>query len=270
MRCFIVLLLLAGTAHADLEADARKVLDGQLKTIRTGDEAAFRALFDPDAIVVGYKPDEPGKELSDLYFVADLFGGSPHTSLRKLAVKSIGGVGGDAKAMWFTAEITASAHIPEPGFGASNETITFRLSELATFDGKAWKIVAAAVDLPSTPRGSAGSEFTGATVAGPLTAMLAAPATTAAALRADAFVIGTDKAERGIGPAAKKLLAKWSKLELAIEGKPREVRTATWGFAQAHVAWKQKTKTVYMSALVIAVPKPDGTWTPVGLHYSGE
>ncbi len=264
MKCLVVVALLATVAHADPKADAKKLVSEQLKVIEGGGDDALRALFEPDAIVVGYKLDEPGKELSSLYFVANMFGGSPHTELKKLALKSISTAGGDAKALWFTAEVTARAHIPEPGFGATNETVVLRLSELVV-NGK---IVAAALDKAHTPGNYAGGELAGTTEAGPLTAMLTAPTTTATALASDAFVIGTDTGERGIGAAAKKMLAKWDKLELAIDGKPREVRTATWGFAQARVAWKKKKETVHMNAMVIAVAKPDGTWMPVGLHYS--
>ena len=50
-------------------------------------------------------------------------------------------------------------------------------------------------------------------------------------------MFGTEEGERGVGLAAsKKLVTSWSKLSLAVDGKPREVRTATWGYAAANVA----------------------------------
>ena len=103
-----------------------------------------------------------------------------------------------------------------------------------------------------------------------LTTLLATPGPTAALLAADpaVFVVGTDKGERATGKAAAKLLATWARLTLAIEGTPREVRTARWGFAQAHVTWTKGTTLRRMNALIIALPQPDGTWKPVGLHYT--
>ena len=264
MRCLLIIAVLASAAHADPKADAKKLVDEQIKVFKSGEDDKLRALFDPDAIVIGQRRREAGKDLSGGYFVPNMFGGSPHTQLKKLVLKSIAAAGGDAKVFWFTAELTASAHIPEPGFGARNETLTLRLTELVV----GGKIVAAALDHAAVPEEWTNGDITGATEAGSLTAMLATPATTGAALAADGFAIGTDKGERAVGPAAKKLLGKWAKLELSVEGKPREVRTATWGFAQARIAWKQKKETVHMLGFVIATPKPDGTWTPIGVHYS--
>jgi hypothetical protein len=263
----------AALAHADPRADAKKLVARQAAVIFDGDDDSFRALFAPDAIVLGLPPGDPGKELDAFYFRADLFGGSPHTQLRKLKVTSVT-AGGDAHTLWLTAELSATAFIPEPGVGSTTETVALRLSELAVDDGQGWKIVAAVLDQagPSAETEAADTPepLAGATSAGPLAAMLATPGPTAAALAADAgaFVLGTDKRERAVGKAAAKLLRGWSKLALSIDGTPREIRTASWGFAQAHVAWKKGAKLYRMDALLIAIPRPDGSWQPVGLHYT--
>ena len=80
--------------------------------------------------------------------------------------------------------------------------------------------------------------------------------------------VGTDKAERGIGPAAaKKLLAGWSKLQFRLDGKPREVDTKGWGFAQANITWVDGKKQKRMRALIIGMPDNTG-WRVQAVHYT--
>jgi hypothetical protein len=102
--------------------------------------------------------------------------------------------------------------------------------------------------------------------------LLAAPDALSGALAADPIVVfGTDKAERAIGrAAAKALLAKWRKLPLAVEeaDKVREVRTASWGFAMADVNIPKPGGAPFrMSAFLVAVPGPSGSWSVVAVNY---
>src|SRR5690606_27393922 len=75
-------------------------------------------------------------------------------------------------------------------------------------------------------------------------------------------VFGTEKAERGIGgAAAKKLVDSWAKLQLELEGTPREVRTPRYGFLQANINWVKPGGPPYrMRVLMIGIPDSKGTW----------
>ena len=102
--------------------------------------------------------------------------------------------------------------------------------------------------------------------------LLAAPDPLAGALAGDPVVVfGTDKAEQAIGQAAAKaLLARWRRLLLAIEegDKVREVRTASWGYAMADVNIMKPGGAPYrMSAFLVAVPGPSGSWSVVAVNY---
>ena len=155
-----------------------------------------------------------------------------------------------------------------PESGTCDRKRTLRMTELIV-GGKG---VAAHIDDPARGKRepAASVPIAPSTDAGPLTAMLADPTALAAALLDDpaTSVFGTEEGERAVGLAAsKKLVTSWSKLSLAVDGKPREVRTATWGYAAANVAWKSKTKTITMRATVFAVMV--GTaWKAVAVHYS--
>ncbi len=108
------------------------------------------------------------------------------------------------------------------------------------------------------------------TDAGPLSKLLIDPGAIAKTLydEPSIVVLGTEMSERAVGPAAaKKLLGSWAKLALSIDGKPREVRSATWGYAAANVAWMVKGKTTKMRATLYAL-QIDGAWKVVGVHFS--
>jgi hypothetical protein len=179
--------------------------------------------------------------------------------------------------------------------------VTLRLTELLTAES-GWKVVAAAFSEPHDPTMEANPSgpIDGATDAGPLTALLASPAQLQAALAKGTAtsVFGTDRGEHAYGDAAARALVKtWSKLALAVEGKPREVHGKGWGFSLAYVNWLKKGDPYpsRMAGLVLGVPddhggwsvtavielsrpagqafavtKPDGSWNVVLVQYTGQ
>ncbi len=155
-----------------------------------------------------------------------------------------------------------------PALKRCHRARTLRLSELTV----AGKVVAMHVDDPVRGKAEATEvdPLAATSDAGPLTKLLIDPAAIAKTLHDDPsiVVLGTEVSERAVGPAAaKKLLGAWSKLTLAIEGKPREVRSAAWGIAAANVTWTVKGKVTKLRATLYAL-QIDGAWKVVGVHYS--
>lgn len=271
-----VIALVAGRAEAapSPAERARAVVTAQLAALTDSDEAGLGATFAPDAVVL-WPRAEPTVAKSGLDALdEDLVGGSPHLDITKGTIKKLS-VGGTADAIVIVAELALTYDGAEPGFGRVKGTSVIHAVELLVdTGGGAWKVVAASFEPVETTDWGSSDEpggIPGASSAGPLTPMLAAPTTLAAALDPGAAttVFGTGKGERAIGPAkAKKLLAGWRKLELAIIGAPREVRTATYGFAQATVRYKRKKgDPIYFRALLVAVPAADGAWRVVAAQY---
>lgn len=279
MRALILAVVLAtsATARAETAADrARALIAVQLAAFGQATDAPIRPLFAPDAVLVGYALDTAGKDANGFYVAHRIAGITPHVSIRKHAITSLV-AGGDASTLWFTAELALTLTGGEPGErNWRTKPLVVRFTELCVRDAGGWKIVAAVFDRPHRKLAAAEDDavepIAGATAPGPLTALLASPAALAAALGTDraTFVVGTAPGERAVGrPAAARLLARWRELALTTPGVPREVHTATWGFAQAHVRWKRGGKEYAMFGLVIAVPGADGAWVPVGVHYTG-
>lgn len=269
----IALLLASHVASAEKPADrARTILDAQLRALRAKDDSTWHATFSEDALVLGLARDKAAKELDVSYVIFENIVNGPG-DVTKAKISSLV-AGGDAKTVWWTAEVVLNGTFKEAETTTPTWTEKYRVSELATHDGSAWKVVAAAIDpgrkdVPEVSADETPEKLAGATEAGALSALLAAPTSVASTIStgADAFVIGTSPKERGVGKAAKKVIAGWSKLSLAIAGTPREVRTATYGFAQGFVDWKKGKTTYRMLAVIFAVPRADGSWQPVGLHY---
>jgi hypothetical protein len=129
------------------------------------------------------------------------------------------------------------------------------------------KAVVVHVDDPRHPPGEwEVTPIEPATAAGPLTALLADPKAMAAALLDDpaVVVLGTELAERAVGPAAaRKLLRKWTRLALAIAGAPHEVRTASWSYAVANVDWKGAARSSTCArACSRSTSAARGRWSP--------
>jgi len=272
MRFVAFVLLVTSTALAappSPEATARKVLDGQIAAVRAND-ATRRALYDKDALLLGSDSHTRVADQAEGY--VDLIKTFGSIQVDRMKIDSLV-AGGDENVVWLTAGLTTYLSGAAEGVGPVKSTGKPRVSQVAVPSDKGWKVVASIVDdgNPLSPGRDEMQPLGGATATGPLAPLLASPKELAAALSTDphTFVLGSDKTERAIGPAAaKKLLASWSKLSLSLEGKVREVETKTYAFAQAHVKWT-KGKTIYwMEAMLVAVPGPGGTWKVVGVHYA--
>lgn len=287
-----VLLCIATSAYAETPTDrAKAFVTSQLAAVTKGDTKAFQAMFGADAYVESYSPNEPLSK-HELYDLADPFmSGSPHNEFKKIKLEKLV-AGGDANVVWFTGDIstTYAEHEPEQDDNRSNAVAKTRFTELIVLDGSTWKAVAASLVSPRETSRSIHPEHSmlkDATAPGPLAPLAASPADLIKKLSTDknVFVLGTDKNERAIGPAAaKKLLGRWAKLKMTFDEKSiREVETKTYAFAEVSVTyttsettkltvapWK-KTETIYhpMTALIIAVPKGDD-WSVVGIHYSND
>jgi hypothetical protein len=252
------------------EGRAKSVLAAQIAALQAGDDSIIKT-FSGDAVVLVPGPREaktPDRGLREA--IARL---SPHFSLKKIAIVKLV-AGGNVDAVWFSGELAITAHGAEPGEKQHDTKTTLRVTELVTAQA-GWIAVAAAFSEPGKPLTSMypPGAVPNPTEAGPLAALLAAPVQLDAALGSDASVtvFGTDAAERGYGAkAAHALVGTWSKLVLAIDGKPREVRDKQWGYAITQLKWN-KPKDQYpswMSGLVIAVPAAGGKWSVVAVQYT--
>jgi hypothetical protein len=251
------------------EERAKSLLEKQLKALPS-DNAALLATFAKDAVVM--LPRGAAKIEPDLELGGQIAGMNPHAEMKGAKLSPIV-AGGTAGMAWLAAELEITVALAEPGEKPSTATHTVRAVELIDAASD-WKVVAASfteVRSLERLRESLGP-ITLPTPAGPLVKLLAAPDDLAAALSTDPVVVfGTDKAERAIGQAAAKaLLAKWRKLPLAIEeaDKVRDVRTTSWGFAMADVNIPKSGGSPYrMSAFLVAVPGPSGSWSVVAVNY---
>jgi hypothetical protein len=268
MRIAIASLLVATAAHAGNPDDnARKVLDAQLSLLRHATDAQQRAMYDKDTVLLSdHGAATVGDTPEDYVKLVQIFGSVQVDDAR---IDTIAAGGGDG-VVWFDASVTLAMSGAAEGVGEFKNTGKARVSQLAVSAGSGWKVVASIFDWGGPPNHGAPQPIGGATPAGQLAPLLASPKALADALATDphVFVVGTEKSERAIGPAAaKKLLASWSQLKLSVEGPVREVETKTYGFAQAHVKWTKGKDTYWMHALIIAVPAASG-WRVVGVHYA--
>src|SRR5688572_3866962 len=272
MRALLLLLVVLVPAVAGAETPAqrgKKLITDQIATL-TKAKGKMEDFIDPDALVLGMGTYQLKDSSSDLY--QGFAGGSPHSVIKKAQLKSIA-AGGTDSAVWVTAEVTITTRGQEPGFKPMTSTETFRVSELVVADGDKWKVVAAIFDSPQSPSAHDGpvTALAGVTTPGALAKLASSVSSIEAALANDpgVFVVGTDKGERAIGPAAaKKLLKRWSKLTLEIDTTVREVTTKTWGFVQANVTMVKGKQRFPMKILLVAIPAADGAWTVGGVHYT--
>ena len=269
--CLIVILL-ASIADADSakpETIAHDVLTAQLPQVprEVGDDDAHRRLrYTKDTVLLGSQ-EEPVGELPDGY--VDLIPTMGSVQVDRSKITSLV-AGGDQNVAWYTSDVSADYSGAAEGVGEIHGSSTCRITQVAAPDGKDWKVVASLTGCGALSFGPPG-DVGGATAAGPLAPLLASPKALAAALSADphTFVLGTEKAERAIGPtAAKKLLTSWAKLSLVVDGKVREVETTSYAFVQGHVKWTKGKTTHWMDAMLVAVPAPGGGWKVVGVHYA--
>lgn len=258
----------AGSGASPETTRATTVLNAQVASLRSGD-AALVDSFAADAVVLVPDARAAHGETTGLRdAIARL---NPHDTLKDVKVARLV-AGGNASAVWWSAELQVSVTAQEPGSTARATETTLRVTELATADAH-WKVVAAAFAPVAKPENRADPDELDAastTAPGPLTPLLADPAKLDAALAPHAVVFGTDKPEAAWDVAAGHALLKgWGKLALSTNGKPRELHGKDWGFAIVDVDWKQpKEKSpARMAALAIATPAGAG-WQIVAVQYT--
>jgi hypothetical protein len=239
---------------------ATELLKTQVDSLK-GDGTALVASFRPDAVVLVPDPRLASGPNVGLRDAIDQTG--PQDSVKKIALGKVV-AGGNATAVWLNATIDITVGKPR----------TVRVTELMAAPD--WKVVAAAFTDSRSPNmmDSAPDAVPSATSAGVLAPLLAKPGDLDAAIGSDPglAVFGTDAKEIAFGAeAAHKMLTGWNSLPLSVEGAPREVREASWGYAQANVNWNKPgdRAPTRLSAMLIAVPGPDGKWSVVAASYSG-
>jgi hypothetical protein len=245
----------------DAGAKAKELLDAQVAALKTCEGGAFVATFRTDAVVFTPPGVHEAKDPN-----AGLCEAVAHTAPNQ-SVKSIKQgklvAGGNASAIWVstTLEITVDGGKPR----------TIRVTELMAAPD--WKVVAASFTATRKLSVPASNEppIAGANTPGPLTALLVAPTELDAALASDPVALfGTDAAEVALDTAAAhKLLAGWKSLKLAVKS-AREVHEPAWGYTQATLTWDKPGEEygpLGMSAMLIGVPGPNGTWSVVAAHY---
>ena len=278
MRIALLLLSLVLTTPAAAQKPAeiaRKFFDAQLAALSKGDDAAMKATFAADAIVLGtFDESEPIVNMPSGFQDA-LMSGSPHDTFKKAATKSFV-AGGNDQMQWFTAEIEATFdnHEPESRPTKNNKRIT-RIT--AVIAGN--KAIAAVFDRPNPSQGYYSGEHVkigNPTKSLTLAPLLANPAELAKNLAPDVVILGTDKKERAVGrAAAQKMLRSWTKLGLELGADSREVVTKSYAFAQVSVMFRKpgrekgKELAFPMTALVVAVPQGDG-YSVVLAHYAND
>jgi hypothetical protein len=269
-----LILLASAVAAADstkLDKIAEDVLTAQLPQVPRAaddDDAHRRARYTKDTVLLGSREQTVGETPEDYVDLIPTIGSVQvdHSRITSLVA------GGDQSVMWYTSDVAAEYSGAAEGVGEFHNSATHRITQVAVRDGKGWKVVASLIGLEGgAMSGGAPGDVAGATAAGPLAPLLASPKAIAAVLSADprTFVLGTEKGERAIGPAAaKKLLTSWAKLSLVVDGKVREVETKSYGVVQAHVKWTKGKDTHWMDAMLVAVPASNNTWKVVGVHYA--
>ena len=272
MRIACLILLVSTVAGADSTAEiAEDVLTEQLPQVPqqfADDDAHQRARYTKDAVLLGNYESTVGETPVDYVRLMAPFGS---TQIDRSRIASLV-AGGDQNTVWFTSDVAVDYSGTAEGAHEFHGSGTQRITQIAVLDGTSWKVVASlSGNEHGSPFGGSPHEIAGATESGPLAQLIASPKAIAAALSADphTFAIGTEKAERAIGPAAaKKLLTSWAKLSLVVDGKVREVETKSYAFVQGHVKWTKGKATHWMDAMLVAVPAPDGAWKVVGIHYA--
>ncbi len=272
----VATLILAGAAiaHADPtpQERAKALLDLQAKAISDRDQAALDATFVPE--VIALVPDP--RAIVTRSDIDSIRRTSPHESLNWAKFTKIV-AGGDANAVWISAELEVDGAGGEPGFGTHRFRRHLRVTELATAD-RGWKVVAAAFTEPSSPRevGDPAPEMPAkADKPTALADLLAAPAKLEAALGKDpsVTVFGTDEGEKAYGgAAAHAIVESWKKLAFTRVGDVHEGRGKGWAYAMSYVDWLRKPtdkKPLRMCALAIAQLDAKGAPTIVAVQYVG-
>lgn len=247
----------AAAAPATAEAKARELLQHQLD-VSKGSPDAVKKTFTDDAVVFT-KGKATTVDIVTFFGLAD--GGPDGMKAEKATIAKLL-AGGNSDAIWFYAEVAVKWKTPAGG----KESSTTRVIEVATAADQ-WKVVAAAFGEGGELAAMASNrEIENATAAdGPLAKLLGAPDAAAAKLAPDAIVVGPTTAVQGKG--ARDALASWKLEPMHVFKRAREVRTATWGFAQANLDHPVGADTDRVAGLVVAVPEAGGGWRVVLAQY---
>jgi hypothetical protein len=249
------------------DARGRAILKAQLAAL--ANDEAFNATFAKQATVLtprgGNKIDSPDASVASA--IAFL---NPHAEVKSATFDHFT-AGGNAQVAWFSAELHLTIISREPQYPATEEKHTVRAIELLD-GGAAWKVAVAAFTNVAPLYTFGTSTIDEPTDAGALSQLLLSPPALADTLGDGAVVFGTDPGERAIGTAdSKALLARWKKLTITLDpsSKPREVHTASYGYAIANVrvATKPGSEPYTLNAFVLALPGAGGAWSVVGASY---
>jgi len=244
---------------------AQKVIDAQIAAFTSRSDAELGKTFDRSAVILVHS----GHEVDEEELASTLIQVGPHERVLEIKLSQLV-AGGNDDAVWLMAEFAITKRNEEPQEQPTTNHETIRATQLIAASAD-WKVVTAAFSEPRDP-GRLGGVFPmhSTTAAGPLTPMLAAPAKLADALAVDPAVVAVppDKAA-AVGPsAARALLTSFAGRKLEVNGASREVRTEKWGFAQANVSWLEPGGNPFrLTAQLIALPKPDGSWTVVAVQF---
>jgi hypothetical protein len=261
-------------SSAAAAARARAFLDAQLASLLAdtpGDHGRLLAHFDPSASVLG--EGRIDRAIANLR--AGLLALDPHDEVLAARIASLV-AGGDDRVVWLQFELAIEVKAWEGGSAESADGVERRIvrgSALLTA-ASGWKAVAAAFSPPGEPEPRQPAHpIADPTEPGPLTALATDPALAARAVRDDpaVAVVGFGRADRAIGPAAARaLLARLAERRPGLQGPPREVRTADWGFVHAHVDLPVAGEALPARAAVqlVALPDPGGAWSIVSVHLA--
>jgi hypothetical protein len=268
-----VIAALSHVARADADADAvKQVVTAQADAIAGGDGKAFAATLADDAFVMlaGGYARTPAEAVTIVPK-----SGWPGRTVRAKVTRAV--VGRADAVAWVAAELIFAVKRKDRPV----VNVPYRLTELLTRDGTAWKARAVTASMPTTdaptdwvdqtidehpPGGDADAKV-------PLRAWLGQPADLAPHLRAggDVVVYGSDTGERGAGPAARSLLGRWKKLSFASAW----VRAGGDGKTYAWVA-SRVMRTARLDDRYVQVPywllvlgvRGASDWEVVSVHYS--
>lgn len=246
-------------APAAAEAQARAILQRQLDATKANDDS-IQKLFTADAVVFTHGKSTTANAVTH-FGLAD--SGPDGVQTDKATIAKVL-AGGNADAVWFYAEVAT-----EMTGGDGETTATTRVVEVASAAAQ-WRVVAASFGEAAelAPLGD-NVEVDKATAAdGPLAKLLGAPAAVGAQLAQDAIVVGPRTVARG-GDAAS-ALASWKLAPLRVFQRAREVRTATWGFAQANLDHPTDKGIERIAATLVAVPAANGQWQVVLAQYAAQ
>lgn len=271
MKVALALVLATEVAHGDPtpQQRAKALLDIQAKAINDNDQAALDATLMHDVIVLVPNP-RPIVANAD---IAAIRRTSPHESLNSAKVVKVV-AGGDANAVWLSAELVLDGGGTEPEETFQHWVKPLRVTELMTADA-GWKVVVAAFTEPGAPTAhgdrEAEPEMPGATAKPTALAdLLASPAKLDVALGKDASVavFGTDLGEKAYGPrAAHAIVQSWKKLTFSRIGPVHEGRGKGWSYAMSYIDWSNNKRTSRMCALLLAQLDAAGIPTVVAVHY---